>query len=224
MMLPTDVTEQHVELFARRHLPNPRYSHSVHYKQARMTLNIKEPSFAMEDLLNIPMVCLSFLICHKGTLSPPFLCAQRRPGCVGGATENPCVAVSKQLHVGGPLLAYKGKGGRRLSPRCLSTVGPCDCVTATSLAQNDLEGDIIHLSLNKHQHPAWLPRFFPPSFSCRATGCCHGLIVQTPAVCPSPSPRSLTRQHFLESLHLPGLTDQGPTHSVLASLPGGGQS
>lgn len=73
-MLPTDVTGQHVELFARRYLPKPRYSHSVHYEWARMTLNIKKPSFAMEVLLNIPVVCLSFLICRKGTfplLLPP---------------------------------------------------------------------------------------------------------------------------------------------------------
>lgn len=142
-----------------------------------------------------------------------------------GVSVGPCcVAVSKQLHVGGPLLTYKGKGGRCLSPRCLSTVGPCDCVTATSLAQNHVEGDVIHLSLNKHQHPAWLPWFFPPSLLCRAADCCCGLIVQMLAVCPLPSPRSLTRQHFPESLHLPGHMEQGPTHSVLASLPGGGQS
>lgn len=153
---------------------------------------------------------------------PPLFCVHRGGQ---GVSVGPCVvvAVSKQFHVGAgsPLLPYKGKGGRRLSPRCLSTVGPCDCVTATSLAQNDLEGDVIHLSLRKHRHPAWLPWFFPPSFL-------GGAAEMLPRACcadaggvPLALARPLVRQHFLESLHLLGHREQGPTHSVLASLPGG---
>lgn len=121
---------------------------------------------------------------------PPLFCVHRGGQ---GVSVGPCVvvAVSKQFHVGAgsPLLPYKGKGGRRLSPRCLSTVGPCDCVTATSLAQNDLEGDVIHLSLRKH-------RLGCPGSSHQASWaeprkCCRGLVVQMLAVCPSPSPGPL---------------------------------
>lgn len=122
---------------------------------------------------------------------PPLFCVHRGGQ---GVSVGPCVvvAVSKQFHVGAgsPLLPYKGKGGRRLSPRCLSTVGPCDCVTATSLAQNDLEGDVIHLSLRKHRHPAWLPWFFPPSFLGGAAEMLPRARCADAAgsVCPSPSP------------------------------------
>lgn len=153
---------------------------------------------------------------------PPLFCVHRGGQ---GVSVGPCVvvAVSKQFHVGAgsPLLPYKGKGGRRLSPRCLSTVGPCDCVTATSLAQNDLEGDVIHLSLRKHRHPAWLPWFFPPSFLGGAAEMLPRARCADAGGVPLALARPLARQHFLESLHLLGHREQGPTHSVLASLPGG---
>lgn len=153
---------------------------------------------------------------------PPLFCVHRGGQ---GVSVGPCVvvAVSKQFHVGAgsPLLPYKGKGGRRLSPRCLSTVGPCDCVTATSLAQNDLEGDVIHLSLCKHRHPAWLPWFFPPSFLGGAAEMLPRARCADAGGVPLALARPLARQHFLESLHLLGHREQGPTHSVLASLPGG---
>lgn len=69
-MLPTDIIGQHVEMFTKRHFPKPTHSHGILYKQVQVTLNIKEPSLAMEDLLNIPMVCLFLLISHKRTLFP----------------------------------------------------------------------------------------------------------------------------------------------------------
>lgn len=68
-MLPTDIIGQHVEVFTKRHFPKPTYSHGILYKQVRVTLNIKEPSLAMEDLLNISVVCLSLLICHEDFFS-----------------------------------------------------------------------------------------------------------------------------------------------------------
>ena len=71
MMPPTDHKRQHAEVLAERHLPTPVYAHGIPYEQSQIILNIKEPSFAMEDLLNIPMVCLSLLICHKGMLFFP---------------------------------------------------------------------------------------------------------------------------------------------------------
>lgn len=47
------------------------------------------------------------------------LCAQRRPGCVSGAPESPCVAVSKSLNLAGPHSPHRKRGG---SERPLSKV------------------------------------------------------------------------------------------------------